>query len=122
LVILSGLLFLLLCASPLRRSPIPLRRIDFGFPVPAEKEQGKNPAQSLKSKAKRAIRTPKAKTVKLLSGGNPQFAKGGAPPEHASITTIPVWKKPFGKRRHHDPAARDCRPTGDSSNQLNWVS
>jgi hypothetical protein len=79
LVILSGLLFLLLCASPLRRSPIPLRRIDFGFPVPAEKEQGKNPAQSLKSKAKRAIRTPKAKTVKLLSGGNPQFAKGGAP-------------------------------------------
>jgi len=41
---------------------------------------------------------PKAKP-RLLSGGNPQIAKGdGDAPVHAYIAAIPGWKKPLAKR------------------------
>lgn len=40
-------------------------------------------------------RTPKAGDVRLLSGGNPQIAKGyGAAPVAAYIAAIPDWKGP----------------------------
>ena len=57
------------------------------------------PAKEPKPQAKRATRTPKAKTVKLLSGGNPQIAKGdGDVPVQAYIAAMPGWKSPLGKR------------------------
>jgi hypothetical protein len=52
-----------------------------------------------KTKAKTEARTPKAKAVKLLSGGNPQIAKGdGDAPVQAYIAAMPGWKSPLGKR------------------------
>lgn len=46
------------------------------------------------AKTKRAVRK-----VKLLSGGNPQIAKGdGDAPVKAYIAALPGWKKPLGKR------------------------
>ena len=41
----------------------------------------------------------KAKPVKLLSGGNPQIAKGeGDAPVQAYIAAMPGWKRDIGKR------------------------
>jgi len=41
----------------------------------------------------------KGKTVKLLSGGNPQIAKGdGDAPVQAYIAAMPGWKRAIGKR------------------------
>jgi hypothetical protein len=66
-----------------------------------------------KSKSKRTSRAPKRamarsakakaakprKTVVLLSGGNPQIAKGeGDAPVQAYIAAIPGWKREQGKR------------------------
>ncbi len=43
--------------------------------------------------------TAKAKPVKLLSGGNPQIAKGdGDAPVRAYIAAMPGWKRDLGKR------------------------
>jgi hypothetical protein len=50
---------------------------------------------------KRATKTKptKAKAVKLLSGGNPQIAKGdGGAPVKAYIAAMPDWKKGVGQR------------------------
>lgn len=48
-------------------------------------------------KAKR--RTSEAKPVKLLTGGNPQIAKGdGDGPVQAYIAAMPGWKRDVGKR------------------------
>ncbi len=56
-------------------------------------------AKPSKPKAQRAARTPKAKVVKLLSGGNPQIAKGdGDAPVQAYIAAMPGWKSTLGKR------------------------
>ena len=42
---------------------------------------------------------PKAKAVKLLSGGNPQIAKAdGDAPVQAYIRAMPGWKRDVGKR------------------------
>lgn len=39
--------------------------------------------------------------TKLLSGGNPQIAKGdGAKPVNAYYAALPGWKKPLGKKVH----------------------
>ena len=47
----------------------------------------------------RAKTATKAKPVKLLSGGNPQIAKGdGDAPVQAYITAMPGWKRDLGKR------------------------
>jgi hypothetical protein len=44
-------------------------------------------------------RATKAKPVKLLSGGNPQIAKGeGDAPVRAYIAAMPSWKRDVGKR------------------------
>ncbi|MBI5153639.1 DUF1801 domain-containing protein [Candidatus Poribacteria bacterium] len=44
-------------------------------------------------------RGPKPKPVKLLSGGNPQIAKGdGDDPVQAYIAAMPGWKRGIGER------------------------
>jgi hypothetical protein len=41
----------------------------------------------------------RAKSIKLLSGGNPQIAKGeGDPPVQAYIAAMPGWKREVGRR------------------------
>lgn len=60
------------------------------FPKPKSIKTGS------KSRAKAAA---KSKPVKLLSGGNPQIAKGdGDAPVQAYITAMPGWKRDVGKR------------------------
>jgi len=49
------------------------------------------------AKAKRG--TSKSKSVRLLTGGNPQIAKGdGDAPVQAYIAAMPGWKRDVGKR------------------------
>jgi hypothetical protein len=60
-------------------------------------------AENLRSSAPKAKSPPeagtKAKPVKLLSGGNPQIAKGdGDAPVQAYIAAIPGWKQDIGQR------------------------
>ena len=56
------------------------------------------PRKSAKSKTP-AKKGAKAKPVKLLSGGNPQIAKGdGDAPVQAYIAAMPGWKSKLGKR------------------------
>jgi hypothetical protein len=66
---------------------------------------GKPPAKSTKPKtsAKRAVAKPPARKrdtePKLLSGGNPQIAKGtGEAPVQAYIAAMPGWKRDVGCR------------------------
>lgn len=61
----------------------------------ATKKTAKRSTKLAKKSAKRTI----AKTVKLLSGGNPQIAKGdGDAPVQAYIAAMPGWKRSIGKR------------------------
>jgi hypothetical protein len=66
---------------------------------------GKPPAKSSKPKtgAKKAVAKPPAHKrdagPKLLSGGNPQIAKGtGDAPVQAYIAAMPGWKRDVGRR------------------------
>lgn len=55
-------------------------------------------AVKAKRPAKAAAVVSKAKPVKLLSGGNPQIAKGdGEAPVQAYITAMPGWKSDVGR-------------------------
>jgi hypothetical protein len=57
------------------------------------------PKSSLRSGAKAKRGTSKAKSVKLLTGGNPQIAKGdGDAPVQAYIDAMPGWKRDVGQR------------------------
>lgn len=52
-----------------------------------------------KSKSNPAAKSTKTKTVKLLTGGNPQIAKGdGEAPVLSYIAAMPGWKSAVGKR------------------------
>ena len=63
----------------------------------AGKTSKKSTKVAKKSAAKRA--GAKAKPVKLLSGGNPQIAKGdGDAPVQAYIAAMPGWKGDIGRR------------------------
>jgi hypothetical protein len=54
---------------------------------------------SSKTGARAKAGASKAKPVKLLSGGNPQIAKGeGDAPVQAYIAAMPGWKRELGKR------------------------
>jgi hypothetical protein len=54
----------------------------------------RQPSTALESKA-----PSKATKVVLLSGGNPQIAKGeGDAPVHAYIAAVPGWKRDVGRR------------------------
>ena len=56
------------------------------------------PSKARKSAAK-SKSSPKAKPVKLLSGGNPQIAKAyGDAPVQAYIAAMPGWKRGVGRR------------------------
>lgn len=49
--------------------------------------------------AKKSVKRVAAKPVKLLSGGNPQIAKGdGNAPVQAYLAAMPGWKRKIGKR------------------------
>jgi hypothetical protein len=53
----------------------------------------------MKATKSKSTSKSKAKPVKLLSGGNPQIAKGdGDAPVQAYIAALPGWKKEMGKR------------------------
>jgi hypothetical protein len=55
-------------------------------------------ARATKAKAKRPTK-PRTGKVVLLSGGNPQIAKGdGDAPVQAYIAAMPEWKRDIGKR------------------------
>ena len=45
------------------------------------------------------VKAPKGRKVRLLSGGNPQIAKGdGTAPVQAYIAALPAWKHDIGRR------------------------
>ena len=59
----------------------------------------KTSKKSAKVKKRAAPRPRAAKPVKLLSGGNPQIAKGyGDAPVQAYIAAMPGWKRDIGRR------------------------
>ena len=59
----------------------------------------------------------KAAKVKLLSGGNPQIAKGyGDTPVQAYIAAMPGWKNELGRR--HDALIVRMLITGDDSRAI----
>ncbi|MFO0960434.1 MAG: DUF1801 domain-containing protein [Isosphaeraceae bacterium] len=61
--------------------------------APAEKKAAPGPMKAAKSS------TPKAGEAVLLSGGNPQIAKGdGDAPVQAYIAAMPTWKRGVGER------------------------
>jgi hypothetical protein len=56
-------------------------------------------AENLRSSAPKPKPVAKAKPVNLLSGGNPQIAKGdGDAPVRAYIAAMPGWKRDLGER------------------------
>ncbi len=65
-------------------------------------KKAKKPAKTAKV-TKKAVKprkeSPKAAKPKLLSGGNPQIAKGyGDAPVQAYIAAMPGWKRDIGRR------------------------
>jgi hypothetical protein len=59
----------------------------------------RNPAKGTKAAAKTATGKRAAEKPKLLSGGNPQIAKGyGDAPVQAYIAAMPGWKRDVGRR------------------------
>jgi hypothetical protein len=61
--------------------------------------KSKSPSKAGAQAKGRAKPTTKAKPVKLLSGGNPQIAKGdGDAPVQAYIAAMPGWKRDVGRR------------------------
>ena len=60
---------------------------------------GKTTKKSGTAAKKTAVKLDAAKPVKLLSGGNPQIAKGyGDAPVQAYIAAMPGWKRDLGRR------------------------
>src|SRR4051794_19796962 len=64
------------------------------------KATGKSRAKKLRNSAAGSKSSPKrVKPVKLLSGGNPQIAKGdGDAPVQAYLAALSGWKSDIGKR------------------------
>lgn len=66
--------------------------------VPAGRSVAKKSAPPRKAAAKKTP-APRAKSPRLLSGGNPQIAKGdGDAPVQAYIAAMPGWKRELGRR------------------------
>jgi hypothetical protein len=82
---------------------------------------GKTPAKSAKVAKKAAAKRPTAKPV-LLSGGNPQIAKGdGDAPVQAYIAAMPGWKRDVG--RHLDALiVRTVRAVPGVRKAVKWNS
>jgi hypothetical protein len=71
----------------------------------ASRRKNAKPAKAKTAKPKRAPKkrarasAPRKKAVVLLSGGNPQIAKGeGDAPVQAYIAAMPEWKRAIGRR------------------------
>lgn len=65
----------------------------------AAKTATPRPAVAKKAAAKKKVSAVAAKPVKLLSGGNPQIAKGdGDAPVQSYIAAMPGWKGDIGRR------------------------
>jgi hypothetical protein len=65
----------------------------------AKKTAGVTSSRSSKKPAAKSKGSAKTKPVKLLSGGNPQIAKGyGDAPVQAYIAAMPGWKSAVGRR------------------------
>jgi hypothetical protein len=63
------------------------------------KAAAKPPARKPAKPARKPMPKPKSGEVVLLSGGNPQIAKGyGDAPVQAYITAMPGWKSKIGRR------------------------
>jgi hypothetical protein len=63
------------------------------------KKTSKKPVKKVVKKAAAKPARKSAKPVKLLSGGNPQIAKGyGDAPVQAFIEAMPGWKRDVGRR------------------------
>lgn len=63
------------------------------------KSTAKNAKKSTSAKPTKSPAKKVAKPVKLLSGGNPQIAKGyGDGPVQAYIAAMPGWKRDVGRR------------------------
>src|SRR5689334_5642671 len=61
--------------------------------------KAKAPAKAKPRVKARLAATKGKKSVVLLSGGNPQIAKGGGDaPAQACIAAMPGWKRDLGKR------------------------
>ena len=68
-------------------------------PNKTSKGSVKAPAKKTKSPAKKMSRAKKANGPVLLSGGNPQIAKGyGDGPVQEYIAAMPDWKRAVGRR------------------------
>lgn len=72
-------------------------QVEAGKPTRIKAAPAKQSGDAIKSTV-RPSKTP-AKKVVLLTGGNPQVAKGdGDPPVQAYISAMPGWKQDLGKR------------------------
>ena len=79
----------------------------------------RDPKATPKPAAKGKAGAKSAKSVKLLSGGNPQIAKGdGDAPVQAYIAAMPGWKSAVGKRL--DELIEECVP--DVRKAVKWNS
>jgi hypothetical protein len=68
-------------------------------PTKVAKKAAPKPAAAKTAKPRKAMPKPQAGKVALLSGGNPQIAKGyGEEPIRAYIAAMPDWKKDVGRR------------------------
>jgi hypothetical protein len=69
------------------------------FKAKSTSRASKQPKSATKSPPKTGAKAKPAKPVKLLSGGNPQIAKGyGDAPVQAYIAAMPGWKRDVGRR------------------------
>lgn len=67
--------------------------------VTSRTSKSRKSATPAKAKARKATKPAVTKSVKLLSGGNPQIAKAeGDAPVQAYIAAMPGWKSALGKR------------------------
>jgi hypothetical protein len=68
-------------------------------PAKVTKKAAPKRAAAKAAKPRKAMPKPQAGKVALLSGGNPQIAKGyGEEPIRAYIAAMPDWKKDVGRR------------------------
>ena len=85
----------------------------------AKKPTKKHTGQRIAAKGAPQARSHKGAKVKLLSGGNPQIAKGyGDAPIQAYIAAMPGWKSDVGRRLD----ALIVRTVPDVSKAVKWNS
>lgn len=82
-----------------KAGPKPVKAKESKTATPARAARPAKAKASKASKASKAAKAPKPAPVALLSGGNPQIAKGeGDAPVQAYIAAMPEWKRAIGER------------------------